>query len=290
MATRSNARPMAGVALLLVLWCTAALAVLVTGMVGTQRTETRLAAAARARVEASAAGRAAIEQVVQQVVGSATPVDRLHRRWVTFDGQTLAVDVLPMSGLIDLTKAPASLLTDLFVYAGGVPESVASRLAADVETRRQRKQPVGSPRDLEAAEELLAIEGFDMDLLGRIEGLVTVGGNGSGKVNPLCAPDGVLVVLARGDAAVSARFAAARDAGDPAIDATGFQVAHVDGATGSRFRFSAVVPRPDGGQVVVVRDIDIHHPQAGGPPWRTLAGSTRIALPGVPRQLRGDGV
>lgn len=283
MDTTRASRSMAGMALMLVLWCTAALAVLVTGMVGAQRTETKLASAARRQVEAVAIGRAAIERVVQQIVGIPTPVDRLHRRLVLLDDKQLMVEVLPLSGLIDLVNAPASLLADLFVYAGNLPESAATRLAIDVEARRRQPGTFGSPRGLEATEELLTLPGFDLDLLNRISGLVTVSGTGVGKVNPLCAPDGVLIVLAKGDATVATRISAARDAGDHAIDTTALVAGHVENSVGSRFRFSVRVPQHDGRAVIVVRDIDVRLPEAGGPPWRTLGFSIRRVASSVPQ-------
>lgn len=289
MAAARRAHRSAGMALLLVLWCTAALAVLVTGMVGAQRSELRLASAARGQVQATALGVAAIQRVVQQIAGTATPVARLQRRPLEFDGQPVTVEILPVSGLIDLGNAPVSLLSDLFAQAGGLPEPAAMLMAEAVETRRKQPGAPGLPRSLEAPEDLLTVPGFDVDLLGRIAGLVIIGGPGSGKINPLCAPDGVLLVLARGNAAVAARIAAARDTGEVAVDTTMLPAQHVDSAVGTRFRLTARVPRPDGGAMLVVRDIDIRAPETGGPPWRTLRASIRTEEPRVRQSMRGEG-
>lgn len=278
MVNANGSRLTRGVALLLVLWCTAALAVMVTGMVAAQRAEARLAIAARSQLEAAALGQAAILQVVQLIAGNPTPFDRLHRRTVDFEGHQTAVDVLPLNGLIDIANAPQSLLADLLIYAGGLAAPAAGQLAAEVEARRRRIGPEGRAVGLETPEELLAVAGFDVDLLSRIASLVTVGSAGGGKVNPLCAPDGVLLVLARGNSEVAARIAASRDAGDPAVDTTMLQAGHIDGSIGSRYRFSARVLRPDGGVQVVSRDIDVRMPLVGGSPWRTLGASIHFEV------------
>lgn len=282
MTALGTSRGSTGMALLLVLWCTAALAVLVTGMIGAQRSELRLAAMARQRVDALAQGQAAIQRVVQQIAGTPVTVDRFHRRQVTLDGQSVEVEVMPSSGLIDLGRAPMSLLQDLFIFAGGMPDAAAASLAVAVEAMRQQPARVGGPRGFEAPEELLALPSFDFALLDRIAPLVTSAGSGGGRVNPMCAPRGVLAVLARGNASAVERFVAARDAGATSIDTTSFAPGHVDASTGTRFRLTAEVRRSDGLIEQVVQDIDARSPEPGGAPWRVLRSFNRLNTAGQP--------
>ncbi len=259
---------------MMVLWSTAALAVLVTGLVFAQRSELRLASAARGQVQAQAQGQAAVLLAVQQQVGVATPVDRLQRRAVHTADRVVEVTVMPLNGLIDLNTAPPSLLRDLLMVAGGLDEGVATALAAAIVERRQATAG-GRTRRLDAPEELLALPGFDLDLLARIADLVTTGAAGSGKVNPLCAPLEVLRVLARGNTVYAQRVAADRDAGAVTMDTTQFEAAHVDATVNNRYRFTAHVVQPDGRVVAVSRDIDARAAgEPGGPPWRVLRAAT----------------
>ena len=277
---RTHQRSTRGVTLVIVLWMVAALTILVAGLVQSQRSELRLAGAARAQLLAGAAGQAAIQIAVQQLVGSAPPPDRLRRLAFSHGGRDVEVAVMPLSGLIDLNTAPQSLLTDLFRHAGGLAEGDARALAAALFERRQRPPEGGRPPRLELIEELLALPGVDHDLFARIAPLVTTDSAGNGKVNAMAAPVEVLLVLARGNADLARGIASERDAGSPAIDTTRLEVAHIDATVSSRYRFTARMPEPDGSQVAVVRDIDTRAAVPGGPPWRTL----RVAIRRVPAE------
>jgi general secretion pathway protein K len=262
-----------GVALIIVLWIVAALGVLVLGLVQAQRSELRLAGAARDQLLGAAVGQAAIQLAVQRQLSAGATGDRLLRLPVSHAGLGVDVEVMPLSGLIDLNRAPEPLLVDLFVQAGALDEGAARALAAAVLARRQHRLPDGRDDRLEAAEELLALPGAGYDLLARIAPLVTTDSAGSGRVHPLAAPYGVLLVLARGRADIARRIADERDAGAATIDTTRLEGAHIDATVSSRYRFTAHVPMADGAWVVVERDIDLRpfrHDAAGQPPWQVL--------------------
>ncbi len=76
---RPLARGARGVTLVIVLWIVAALTILVTGLVQAQRSELRLAGAARTQLLASAAGQAAVQLVAQQLAATTAPDPRLRR-------------------------------------------------------------------------------------------------------------------------------------------------------------------------------------------------------------------
>lgn len=266
-----------GVALVLVLWIVAALTVLVTGIVQAQRGEVRLASAARDRLLSEATGQAAIQQVVQRIVGSGQAVDRLQRVRAERDQVEVVVEVMPMTGLIDLNAAPEPLLAELFVRGAGLEERAASELAAAVIARRQGGAGASArgPRRLDAPEELLAIPGVDPDLFAKIAPLVTTDSGGNGRVHALSAPLDVLLVVARGRADVARRLAEDRDAGQVGVDTTRLDAAFIDGTLGTRLRLSARVPRADGSAWTVVRDIDLRPAVGSGSPWQILRSELR---------------
>lgn len=258
-----------GVALVAVLWVVAALSILVTGLVQTQREEIRTASSARVRLQADAVGQGAIHLVVQMLVGENQRRERLTRIRAVYDGVEVNVEIQPFSGLVDLNLAPAPLLAALFAVNGGVEAGAAGRLAASLVAMREAR-PSGPPPRFQAPEELLAVEGIDYDLYARLAHLVTTDSRGSGRINPLAAPQGVLLLLAGGDQALATRIAAERDADVPGMDTTRLQAAFTDKSISSRLRFRAFVVQPDGSQVIVVRDIDISPAAEGTSPWRTM--------------------
>ncbi len=262
-----------GVTLVIVLWMVAALTILVTGLVSTQRSELRLAGAARAQVLAAAGGRAAAQLALQQLAGVTPAPSGTSRRSFNVDGREIEVLLMPLTGLVDLNSAPPPLLADVFRLAGGLDEAAARSLAAAVQERRQRPANGEQPARFELIEELLSVPGVDADLFAKIAPLLTTDSAGSGKVNPLAAPPEVLFILARGDAVLAQRIADQREAG--AIDTTRLEANYIDATVSSRYRITALVPESDGSQWAVQRDVDLRLATPGGPPWRTLRTSVR---------------
>lgn len=272
-----------GATLLVVLWVVAALTILVTGLVQSQRSELRLAGAARAQLMARAAGMAAIHQVAQQLAASTQAVDRLLLREAAAGGRAVRVEVMPLTGLIDLNSAPEPLLAELLRVAGGLDATVAAAQARAITDGRRPPGPGGREARIEVAEELLALPGFDYDLFARIAPLVTTDIVGSGRVHALAAPPEVLLVLARGRGDLAQRVAEERDAGAPAIDTTRLESAYLDASVSSHLRLSARVPHLDGAEFVVWADVDLRPDRAGssgGAPWRLLRSGVRRIAPG----------
>ena len=118
-----------GLALVAVLWLVAALSLIVTGLVASVRSETRLVSGAREGVVAGAAGDAAIHLVLQGMAAEPQPVSRLAQVQVPYRGLAIAVEVMPLNGLIDINQAPKGLLAQLFAVAGKVSPDVARNLA-----------------------------------------------------------------------------------------------------------------------------------------------------------------
>lgn len=270
------ARGARGVTLIIVLWTVAALSVLVLGLVHAQRSELRLASAARALVFETALGQAAIQRLIQAQRSGADAPSRLQRLSVSHGGREIEVERMPLTGLIDLNAAGQALLVALLREAGSLDEGAASALAAGLLALREQRLPDGSNRRLQAVEELLALPGVDYGLLARIAPLVTIDSAGSGRVNALAAPYEVLLVLARGRADIARRVADERDAGSPGVDTTRLEAEFIDATVSSRFRYTAYVPGADGVRVAVQRDVDLQPaPEEASEgreraPWRIL--------------------
>ncbi|MCY7319245.1 MAG: general secretion pathway protein GspK, partial [Ramlibacter sp.] len=131
-----------GVALIAVLWVVAALSILVTGLVQTQREEIRSAVSARIRLQADAVGQGAIHVAVQTLNQQSQRRERLARIKVPYDGVEVIVEVQPFSGLVDVNLAPPPLLAALFSVNGGLDVGAATRLAASVVALRDAR-PAG---------------------------------------------------------------------------------------------------------------------------------------------------
>ncbi|MCU0814465.1 MAG: general secretion pathway protein GspK, partial [Burkholderiaceae bacterium] len=219
-----------------------------------------------------AAGQAAIHLVLQRMAGGAPRVDRLTRTAVDYDGRAIIVEVMPLTGLVDLNRAPAPLLAALLMQMGGLNEPSARTLTDALIARRT----AGAEALLDAPEALLSLPGADYDLFARLEAFVTTDSGGGGRVNPLAAPNEVLLFLAGGNATVAQRIADDRIAGVASIDTTRLEGAFIDATVSSRYRFTADVPMPDGARVLVQRDVDlVASPRPGGAPWQTLRASAR---------------
>ena len=129
-----------GVALLLVLWVLALLSLLLGGLAGWVQLETRQAAWHRQHTQAALAAEAGVALAVQAL---ADPVQR--KQWVAdgremplvFDDAQLRVSLHSERGKLYLNSAePADFAR--VALACGATAAQASRLAKDLETRRER--------------------------------------------------------------------------------------------------------------------------------------------------------
>lgn len=272
-------------ALIAVLWMVAALGVIVTGMVHAVRSEVRLASGARQLVSGAAVGDAAIHMVLQGVVASTERPKQLITANVTYQGHAVAVQVLPLNGLIDINNAPPTLLASLFANAGKMGADAAAALAqATVETR-SRKGGTGEPEGFEANEDLLRVPGISYTLYANISDLITASQPGGGRVNAMAAPEAVLAVLAGGNMERAGSVAASRDAGGVGTNTTTtLNSEYVDNAVSQRYRLQARVLLPDGTALLVSRSVDLSDDVKGGLPWRTFHTEQRLE----PKPGRGN--
>ena len=269
-APAHRSAPSHGVALIAVLWIVAALTIIVTGLSRTVRDEVHLVASARQSVVAQALGDAAIQLVLQGMAAQPQAVNRLTYVDTVYRGVPIRVEIMPLNGLIDINMAAAPLLSRLYEVAGGAAPEAAQALAqATIETR-ERRDARGRPERFEAIEDLLRVPGVGYGLYARLSRLITADVRGSGRVNPMAAPEAVLWVLANGDAGLASRVAGARDSGQDGIDTTALEASFTDNSSVRRYRVQARVPLEGGAWLRTSRNVDLGASARDGMPWRTF--------------------
>ena len=214
-----------GVALIAVLWLVAAMSLITAGIVQSVRTEIRAVGLQRHAVIANGLADAAILLALQTLhAQQQEPSTSMRLVPVQFEGVAYTVSVWPLNGLIDLNQAAPALLADMYQYAGGLnPEAALARAQATIATR-QLASDKGVARGFGAVEDLLTVPGMTYDLYAKLSGLVTADlKGGSGRVNPMAAPPGVLVVLVGGNLARAADLAAKRDVDSTVMDTSFFK-------------------------------------------------------------------
>ncbi len=271
-------------ALLAVLWIVAALSIIATGITRSLRQEGRVLSLARQEVEAQALGDAAIQIALQALRANPQSMMRAIQADISYRGVTMAVELMPLNGLIDVNTASLPLLQRLFVVAGGLAPDVALAQAQAVVQVRQQPGARGGPQRFEAEEDLLRVPGIDYDLYARLAPLLTADLRGSGRVNPLAAPVGVLAVLTGGNTAQAAQIVAARDAGQAGVDTSALDGSLLETSASRRLRVQARVPLGDGGFMRVSRSVDLDARPLDGAPWLTFR--TASALESVNRNHR----
>lgn len=271
-----------GIALVAVLWIVAALSIVVTSMGYSVRHELRVISSSREAVIGNATGQAAIHIVLQDLVPRHARAPTQTFIDTRFRDLAIRVRVVPLSGLIDINNASPALLGALFAVAGQVSTDRAAALAAAVIEVRSVLDKRGKPVGFEAREDLMRVPGIDYPLYAKISALVTADVQGTGRVAPLAAPEGVLLVLAAGNVARAAGIAVDRARGQPGIDTTSLNGEFTDtGGSSPRYELEARVPLPSGSWLLVSRTVDFGA-TGNGLPWRTINTAYRFEPPGEP--------
>lgn len=273
-----------GYALLVVLWLVAVLSIMVASMTRDVRLEIRQTAIAKSQVEASALCEAAIRLVLSAMVADVRNLPKgIARNSVQVFGVPVAIEVIPMNGYIDLNNAPQPLLADMFRYAGEQPEDMANELASRVLAYRLVREPGGRTQRFHGVEDLLRVQGVNYRLYAKIENLLTTGIDGSGLVNPLAAPEGVLRVLAKGDSGRAHQIASARNISAESVDTSTLTANLIENTSPSYVEIRALAPAVDHAAFGTLWQVDVAS-RAHGLPWRTLVAKP-YHLPAQPEAL-----
>lgn len=279
------ARAQRGVALLLVLWLLAGLAMLAASLAGSSRVGVRSANLARSLAVAESLGDAAINLTMAELASSAAGRGAATGRELTIDGKGVSVSVVPLNGFININTAEEPLLEALLQTAGqlapGAAKSLAQRILdwrdPDASARPQgAEDPAYAAAGVafrtrgtrfEAIDDLMQVLGMTYEVFDKIRPLVVAGGTFS-RVNPMAAPLPVLVVLASGNASGAERFFAARQAGTSMPELSDLNPAFIDMAEQPIVRVEATVELA-GRRIVRAREIR-RVPSSRGLPWESI--------------------
>ncbi|HKW55165.1 MAG TPA: hypothetical protein VJO12_15835 [Stellaceae bacterium] len=198
-----------GIALLVVIWVLALLAVLIVGFSGDARTELLVARnhyeSAGARAIADAGVSLAIFGILDPAPEAQWPADGRLREVSYADG-TIRIRIQDEGGKIDLNAAPPELLAGLLSTTGGLSAGDAGGLAQAIDAYRQALQQTeppagrrGTPRAMirrqanafRVIEDLRLVPGVTREIYDRIAPFITVY-SGVGDIDPLTAPPEVL--------------------------------------------------------------------------------------------------
>ena len=261
-----------GVALIAVLWLVAAMSLIITGIVQSVRSEIRTVGVQRQAVIANALADAGILLALQNLqVQQKEPGAAIQLIPVKFEGLSAQVSVQPLNGLIDINNAAPLLVADLYRHAGGLNADAAQAMAQATVESRQFKNAKGVTQGFEAIEDLLRVPKMTYDLYVKVAGLVTADlKDGSGRVNALAAPVGVLQVLTGGDVARAASLAARRTADLNVMDTSFLKPEHIEMAPSRSLRLQVQVDLADGAAAQRAWLVYWGADPRSGLPWRVL--------------------
>lgn len=264
--------PRRGVALIAVLWLVAAMGLIIAGIVQAVRSEAQTVGLQRQAVVASALADAAILLALQflqaQPEGPRKPTQMIS---VQFEDHVSEVMVQSLNGLIDINNAPVLLLAEMYRHAGGLSPAAAQALAQVTVEMRQRKGGKGVAQGFDAVEDLMGVPSITYDVYAKINSLVTASlREGSGRINPMASPVGVLQVLTGGDAARAAGFAARRSADSHLVDTSFFNPELIEMASSRSQQFQTRVDLPGGGSLQRTWQVLIDPDPRSGLPWHVL--------------------
>lgn len=260
-----------GMALLVVLWTMAILAIMASSISRSVRQEIRVVGNARSEVHAVSIANAAMQIVARDLFAARVRLSGLQRRTVEFMGQTLEVTVQPLAGLIDLNTANESLLSSVMLHRGEQLPETAQLLARRIVEYRERSPWLGVSGRFFAVDELAAVEGVGYDLYARVRPLLTVDRGAGRGVNLLSADIPVLTVLANGRSDVARRYAELRESGATSLDVSAFPQEFLDSGDSTRVTLKVTVMLPDQSRVEVSRMFDLKPSVARGLPWEAYA-------------------
>ena len=261
-----------GVALVAVLWLVAAMSLIIVGVVRAVRIEVQSAGMHRQAVIANFLADAAILMALQSLhAQQKDPGSTLQMIPVQFENQSFDVSVQPLNGFIDINNASVQLLEDMYRHASGLNSSEAQSLAQATIDTRMSKGVKGVAIGFDAIEDLMRVPAMTYDLYAKISPIVTASlKGGSGRVNPMAAPIGVLQVLTGGDGARAATLVAGRGADSKLTDTSFLKPDQIEMASSRSLLFEVRINLPDRGSLQRTWQVFWGSDPRSGIPWRIL--------------------
>lgn len=172
-------------ALALLLWFIAALALLVAGLMGLSRQEVSAVRLQLAQAQAAAVGDGVARLVAQGLVLHDADSPPLQARLQVREF-VVQVRLVPSSGFVDILRADQPLLEQVFSRVGGLEPDRAQALAASVVQWRLQSPNQGNSRiqgpSVLVLEDIMAVPGLTRDIFDRIRWFVCAGCN-TGSLN-----------------------------------------------------------------------------------------------------------
>jgi len=244
-----------GMALVLVLWIVAALAVFASSLGGVVRQEAAVGGVSRNLATGRAAGEAAIYLALQRMATRPEALREPVLEPVTLPGgQIVEVEVVPWSGLVDINGATPELLAVLFRHAAGRSRGAAMAMAQTVRQARDamRQQSGSAAGGWEAPEDLLQVPGMTYGIYASIRDFVVADSGNRQGINPNAAPQPLRGWLESAGGAVPAQ----------------------QGLSGTRYAITARVLFEGAGMVAVRRMVNVRSGAGVGRlPWSVLSAS-----------------
>ncbi|MFV8818304.1 hypothetical protein [Haliea sp. E17] len=190
-----------GVALAIVVWFLAAMALLVAGIVAHARIETGGAQLHLARAKAVAAGDGAMVLAMLDRSGgfqSSADAPLVSESLQRVGDLDVRVRIYPSEGFVDLNSAPAEILAALFQYAAKLPPANEQELANNVvqwRDLRSQRRSVDEPQRFYSLEDLLRVDGVTRTLVDGIRDFVIPGDWVRGGVDWSAAPQELFALL-----------------------------------------------------------------------------------------------
>lgn len=234
-----------GMALLIVLWVVAALALFVVSLGQVVRSEAGQVNVAKRLLEGRAKGEAAIYLALAQLQELKDANDAYTDLTVTWQDEAIEVELLPVSGLVNALSADKAQWVMLLNKAAGLDQSEAEQLANRILENRALWDAKNSP--WEAVEDVLQVPGLSFFVYESIRPYMVAQRGTHQGLNARAAP------------AVLRKWA---------IDAG---VALTNSGAANHWRVTAVVPFDREGHVHVEREILVTKNDAKRAPWTVLS-------------------
>jgi len=164
-----------GVALAIVVWFIAGMSLLVAGIVSHARVDTQMAQLHVARAKAVAAGDGAIQLMLAERLlkqGAAADEQSLLSGVYELGSAEVSVMLFPVAGLVNINRAPQTVLAALFLILAQVPEGEANFLAGNVVKWR------GKNNKFREIEDLLRVSGMSRTIFEAVRSFVVAADTG----------------------------------------------------------------------------------------------------------------
>ena len=276
-----------GVTLAILLWFLAALSLLAATIMYTARVDIKMAQMHRQQAEVEALGDGAIQLALADLQIAKQQGEYsgrgLFSRQYELAGSLIAVNLVPVSGLVSINRAPPELLAALLIGAVDIAPDYAQELAKNVvewrspadaglfenATLKEADDQYGARNGrFEAPEDLLMVPGINREIFEQIKDLVYVAQQEQPGVDWLSAPVSLIMALGGLDERRARQVSELRGEGSlgavelPADVDTRFQ----EDVASSSMRADALVPAPDR-QFIRQRWVNTAQAGADGLPW-----------------------